>query len=199
MTIETITLIGVILTFLVTVIGWVITYRSQKHLIRLQEQFTLDRESRQYTLPDKMEFPNRVTEWFNQGLKLAIRARTLIGVQSLPGDQRDYADEKKTLELNHDAWQEQQAQNFILAKTHDPKFRPGHYWVLGSPALPSDLPNLILAFGFYVSVTVQAISQDIYMEQPSEDKITSLYRAGMDATERVKRLLMTNSKKTAPV
>ena len=192
MTIETLTFIGVILTFLATVIGWVITYQNQRRLIRLQEQFNYDRESRQYALPDKMEFPNKVKEWFNQGLKLAIRAKTLLGVQSLPGDKKDYAEEKKTLELNHDAWQEQQAQSFIMAKSYDPKFQPGHYWVLGSPALPSDLPNLILAFGFYVSVSVQALSQEIYVEQPSEDKITSLYRAGMDATERVKQFLITN-------
>jgi hypothetical protein len=193
MTIETIILIGVILTFFACVIGWVITYRSHKRLIRLLEQFTSDRESRQFTLPDKMEFPNKVKEWFNQGLKLAIRARTLIGVQSLPGDKKDYADEKKTLELNHDAWQEQQAQSFIMAKTYDPKFQPGHFWILGSPALPSDLPNLILAFGFYVSVSVQALSQEIYVEQPSEDKITALYRAGIDATERVKRFQEINA------
>jgi ribosomal protein S16 len=197
MTIETITFIGVILTFLATVIGWVITYQSQKRLIRLQEQFTSDRESRQHTPPDKMEFPNKVKEWFNQGLKLAIRARTLLGVQSLPGDKKDYADEKKALELNHDAWQEQQAQSFIMAKSYDPKYQPGQYWILGSPALPSDLPNLIMAFGFYVSVSVQALSQEINMEQPSEDKITSLYRAGMDATERVKRFLNTNSNQEA--
>jgi hypothetical protein len=193
MTIETIILIGVILTFFASVIGWVITYRSHKRLIRLLEQFTSDRESRQFTLPDKMEFPNKVKEWFNQGLKLAIRARTLIGVQSLPGDKKDYADEKKSLELNHDAWQEQQAQSFIMAKTYDPKFQPGHFWILGSPALPSDLPNLILAFGFYVSVSVQALSQEIYVEQPSEDKITALYRAGIDATERVKRFQEINA------
>lgn len=197
MSIETITFIGVILTLFATVIGWVITYQSQKRLIRLQKQFTLEFESRQNALPDNMEFLNKVKEWFNQGLRLAIRAKTLLGVQTLPGDKKDYSEEKKGLELNHDAWQELQAQIFIMAKSYDPKFQTGHYWILGSPALPLDLPNLILAFGFYVSVSVQALSQEVTTEQASEDKITSLYRAGIDAAERIKRSLVANSNNEA--
>ncbi len=69
---ELISLFAVIVTFLTTLVGWMLTYRSQRktqqEIANLNEKFSIEREKRQY----KLIKLNDMEGWFNEGMKLAM-------------------------------------------------------------------------------------------------------------------------------
>ena len=180
---EKIMFIGLVVTFLTTVVGWIFVARSQHNsqesITKLQEKFAMDREVRQYTLPNKMEVLNDMIEWFNQGNQLDFDARKLLAPLSPLDTAQDYENNKQTLRLSFGTWQKLQLQYIAMAEQYDPMGKQGN------------LPRLVTAFGWTIALSVQSvIIIDVYLDQPSEYDVKKLYDAGLAEIEIVKHNLV---------
>lgn len=67
---EVVNLVGIIIVLLTTIIGWVITYRTQQRLITLQNKFEAGQEKIKHVAPSRLTELEHMKEWVQEGYDL---------------------------------------------------------------------------------------------------------------------------------
>ena len=161
----------------------------------LQDQFSIYREKRQYTLNklDEME------TWFDEGMKLSMDEMARHLRQS---KQKSDNDPNPLLRAYRDqslVWNAALTKHYALASQYDPLYKSGSDWDEDAQPIPEDLAHLVLAFGQEVMRHVQHLSEssgDKFVLKNSQ-KLIDLSVSGISAIERVRQLIMMDSKQSA--
>jgi hypothetical protein len=197
-TTESIALIGMILVFLTTVVGWLFTYRTQKaiqvaqlsaakDLAHLEDQLTSRREQAQLMIADRLEILKEIEGWIQLGREIYLEAygHSQRGDSRLP-DARALAMYEsvgpKLRELRAKA-----PRYYYLARLWDPISSLASKWQWGTAEPPEDLPQVLWFYEDEVSDQVgDALFGPRGRERPFiEDQFHGLHEAAIRAIERL--------------
>jgi len=206
MSIESLTLLGVIITFLVTIVGWIITYRTQVSILKLQSEHQFNKEQRQVLITDHLDLIKDLGTWFEDGRKIYFDATLISPIDLTTIDISDLSkiDISKIRQLAEKIETAQQltarlkdfrakGPRFLeLSKIYDFEAVSSTKWEWDSINLPTDLPQIIDAFEWEV---IDQVSEILFGENGRAfpkivDQFYGLHESGIRAIERIKTNLV---------
>jgi hypothetical protein len=193
-------------TFLITLLGWIFTFmnerttrKEQRHmqqeLVSLQEQFTRNRETRQYLVPKQLEELENITEWFHQGFKLYNDSKIMNRwPKKIPQGGQEEA-MLNTFVEDWKKWRDDSLPNVSVARQIESLDVPNPPWQWGTQPIPQHLPTIMAYFMLDIQ---DRISETLEPEKaPAHPKVEGqsidLYKAGVDAIKRLREHIVTQN------
>ena len=78
---EAITFLGVIVTFLTTVVGWIFTYRIQLAILKKQSDYQFNKEKQKALIDDNLAFVGDLPAWFEKGRKIYLESASIAPLE----------------------------------------------------------------------------------------------------------------------
>ncbi len=200
---ETITLIGIIITFLTTIAGWFFTYRVQLNILKEQSDYQYHKEQQKILTEDNLVFLKDLQAWYEKGRKIYLGAMSISPLEMEKLESANTNDDERITILRKTIAQIKEAKHITsdfselraetprllyLAKIYDPLAINAPLWEWGNTNPPKDLPQLIDNFENEV---LDQIYEMLYGESgrayPNvHDQFHMLHEAGIRAIERIK-------------
>jgi len=201
--VEIVTLFGIIITFLTTIVGWFFTYRTQLNILKAQSEYQYHKEQQKVLIDENLAFIKDLQVWFERGRKIFLDSAStspleIEKVKAIDIDEK----ERNTLirqmatrfeNMKHIVSELQELRTaeprlLYLAKIYDPLANQSPLWVWGDPKMPNDLPQIIDNFENEV---LDQVYEMLYGESGRafpkiDDQFHDLHESGIQAIERIK-------------
>ena len=156
MTAEQIALLGLLISTLVTSAGWIFTYLTQQSILskqsetnvelaKLQDHLTSARDLRTRLVEDKLSALGEMEDWFEKGRSIYLQG---ISLESEQDSAHSLGEMEKLQQLFGElgSIRSSAPRFYYLAKLYDPEASNAPPWAWGTEPVPSDLPQIIIAF-----------------------------------------------------
>lgn len=207
---ETMTLFGISITLIITILGWIVTYRTQLKILKVQIDYQSQKDRKRALIDDNFTFIQDLETWFEKGRKIYLASIKVLPL-SMTNLKRVVAsdiDEKERMPIIRQIAPElenaekvveelmqlraEEPRLFYLAKLYDPLANHSPLWDWGNPQMPNDLPQIINNFENEV---MDQVFEMLYGENGRafpkvEDQFYALHEAGIQAIERVKNYIV---------
>jgi hypothetical protein len=199
---EWINLIGIIVVFLTTIIGWVITVIIQFQILDKQKlsnleltkiQICLEQQKEQNILysTGKIERLNEIEKWVESCREVYLEASLLVGRKDI--DLKEVVKSFRILFNKLVLIRKEGERIFYLSRIFDPIATTAPRWNWGSPDLPTDLPQLLNAIEDEATQRINEITERD-MEFPFiEGQFTGLHEESIKAIERLRQSIRDTS------
>jgi hypothetical protein len=164
---EVINLIGIIVVLIATIVGWIISNRTQKELIGLRNRFEAGQEKIKHIAPSRLTDLEHMKDWLRQGYELAQEA-DYIGIylnKSKTSSVREKFD-PNTLVKRGVTWAASITHYGQLATIYDTKYPAPGEFDAEKPEWP--LANLLDAYRMAI---VEVINKQIAAYVQSEGRL----------------------------
>jgi len=200
--VEYLTLVGIAITFLTTIFGWIFTYRTQLAILKAQSDYQYHKEQQKVLIDDKLAFVKDLQAWFENGRKIFLESSiTPLEIQNM--NAKDIDEEEGIARIRRIASRIEEAKHIVsefrelraaeprllyLAKIDDPLANESPRWEWGNSKTPYDLPQIIDNFENEVmdQVDEMLFGKTERTFPKVEEQFHSLHEAGIQATERMK-------------